>query len=399
MKKKSASQSAFFNLRVLIGLFIVVAGVVLALLSSGVAQVRGNPPVQQKQLNPYAVKAPPPDKFAPVRMVPEALPGPVSFGGTELPARVRALLPTVNALINNNNGSTGTSQFTQSENTVVAFGSTVVVGFNDSGSFATGSHFTGWSRSTDNGATWTDGGALPSSSFGDAGDPSMARDTTTGRIYFATLGFSNPNAIPVFRSDDGGATWMAPVNGTPGGSSEDKEWITVDNFAGSGQSNVYLVSRNFGGGNGVRFYRSTDNGSTWGPSGGTLIVSGMQGAFVTVSPDHSVHAYWYDGSSIKVRKSFFFSSRRRHTISVSAFLLNRSSDLLHTLGASLNIRHNLSSSKGPKPLQLKLLTTYIPKTSAFTLAFSTSQRLRTTRASARTFFTFRHYITPSARNF
>src|SRR5207253_6291598 len=75
----------------------------------------------------------------------------------------------------------------------------------------------------------------------------------------------------------------------------------------------------------------------------------------------------------------FFSRRRRHTTSVSAFLLNRSSDL--------------------KPLQLKLLTTYIPKTSAFTLAFSTSQRLRTTRASARTFFTFRHYITPSARNF
>src|SRR5215471_20454884 len=68
----------------------------------------------------------------------------------------------------------------------------------------------------------------------------------------------------------------------------------------------------------------------------------------------------------------------------------------HTLGASLNIRHNLSSSKGPKPLQLKLLTTYIPKTSAFTLAFSTSQRLRTTRVSARSFFTFRHYIIPSA---
>src|SRR2546422_11483982 len=71
----------------------------------------------------------------------------------------------------------------------------------------------------------------------------------------------------------------------------------------------------------------------------------------------------------------------------------------HTLGASLNIRHNLSSSKGPKPLQLKLLTTYIPKTSGFKLAFSTSQRLRPTRASARTFFTFRHYITPYPRNF
>ena len=35
MKKKSASQSAFFNLRVLIGLFIAMAGVFLALLGVG----------------------------------------------------------------------------------------------------------------------------------------------------------------------------------------------------------------------------------------------------------------------------------------------------------------------------------------------------------------------------
>jgi multisubunit Na+/H+ antiporter MnhC subunit len=35
MKKKSTSQSAFFNLRVLIGLSIVLAGVVLALIGLG----------------------------------------------------------------------------------------------------------------------------------------------------------------------------------------------------------------------------------------------------------------------------------------------------------------------------------------------------------------------------
>src|SRR6202035_6148276 len=35
MKKKSATQSAFFNLRVLIGLFIVLAGVFLALAGFG----------------------------------------------------------------------------------------------------------------------------------------------------------------------------------------------------------------------------------------------------------------------------------------------------------------------------------------------------------------------------
>src|SRR5947208_8178003 len=46
MKKKSASQSAFFNLRVLIGLFVVLAGVFLALFgmgafSSALAQGKG----------------------------------------------------------------------------------------------------------------------------------------------------------------------------------------------------------------------------------------------------------------------------------------------------------------------------------------------------------------------
>ena len=35
MKKKSTSQSAFFNLRVLIGLFVFLAGVLLALLGFG----------------------------------------------------------------------------------------------------------------------------------------------------------------------------------------------------------------------------------------------------------------------------------------------------------------------------------------------------------------------------
>jgi hypothetical protein len=56
MKKKSASQSAFFNLRVLIGLFIVLAGVFLALVGSGAfsnlfAQPR-NPSRQPGQQQP-----------------------------------------------------------------------------------------------------------------------------------------------------------------------------------------------------------------------------------------------------------------------------------------------------------------------------------------------------------
>src|SRR6266705_5469480 len=45
MKKKSSSQSAFFNLRVLIGLFMVLAGVFLALLGFGAFSAQA----QQKQ--------------------------------------------------------------------------------------------------------------------------------------------------------------------------------------------------------------------------------------------------------------------------------------------------------------------------------------------------------------
>src|SRR6266536_1941387 len=43
MKKKSSSQSAFFNLRVLLGLFMVLAGVFLALLGLGVFSAQAQP--------------------------------------------------------------------------------------------------------------------------------------------------------------------------------------------------------------------------------------------------------------------------------------------------------------------------------------------------------------------
>jgi hypothetical protein len=224
--------------------------------------------------------------------------GEIPFQGSDVPA-----ISPYNSLTNNNAGATGTGLFTQSETAIAAFGNTVVVGFNDSGSNSGGTNkFTGFARSIDGGATFTDGGTLPTNPGGDAGDPVLARNNTTGRLYFATLGFS-VGTIQVFRSDDDGATWTAPVNGTPGGGSEDKEWITVDNFAGAGNGNVYLVSRRFSGVQGIYFFRSTDHGATYGPNGGTLIVTGSQGAFVAVGPDHSVYVFWYAGTSIQMRKS------------------------------------------------------------------------------------------------
>src|SRR5258707_14994712 len=49
MKKKSASQSAFFSLRVLIGLFIVLAGVFLALANFGAFSAIAASPAKVQQ--------------------------------------------------------------------------------------------------------------------------------------------------------------------------------------------------------------------------------------------------------------------------------------------------------------------------------------------------------------
>ena len=86
-----------------------------------------------------------------------------------------------NFLVNNDGGATGTGFFTQSETSLIAWGNNVVVGFNDSGSNAAASNkFTGFARSTDGGATFIDGGTLPTNPGGDAGDPVLGRNETTG---------------------------------------------------------------------------------------------------------------------------------------------------------------------------------------------------------------------------
>lgn len=232
------------------------------------------------------------------------------------------------SLTNNNTGTTGTSLFTQSETTLVAFGNTVVVGFNDSGSTAGGANkFTGFAYSTDGGTTFIDGGTLPTSSVGDAGDPVMARNETTGRIYFATLqfSFSPVNGMAVFHSDDNGVTWSAPAQGAPGKAAsgsfdQDKEWIAVDNFAGPGNGNVYLIERDFGAGNGIYFFRSTDHGLTFGPNGGTLIATGNQGAYVAVGPDHAVYAFWWTPTGVMMRKSVDQGVSFGAPVTVSTFL-------------------------------------------------------------------------------
>jgi hypothetical protein len=111
---------------------IVIRGITLLLATLAIvsAQNAGSPgdkPVVAQE-NPWgyaSVSAQ--EKFQRTRIAPEALPGPVNVEEVDQAGMVPASL-TANALINNNNGSTGAAYFTQSETTLVAFGTLLLPG-------------------------------------------------------------------------------------------------------------------------------------------------------------------------------------------------------------------------------------------------------------------------------
>lgn len=214
------------------------------------------------------------------------------------------LAPPPNTLVNNP-AADATTQDTQSETTLVlGSGSNILASFNDSGSdIAPNASFTGIARSTNGGTSFTDQGRLPVSANSDAGDPVYARNNTTGRIILATLSFNSAAALQSYRTDDDGATYQAPIDCDGGGTNNDKEWITCDNFAGAGQGNFYNFYRDFGGGGGMSFVRTTDGGATWGAR--VLLASGSgQGAWVTVGANHTVYAFWLASpNAIVLRRS------------------------------------------------------------------------------------------------
>ncbi len=235
--------------------------------------------------------------------------------------------PLPNPLVNNPTND-ATSRDTQSETTLtLGAGANVVCAFNDSGQSANGM-YTGFSQSTNGAVSWVDKGSLPISTNGDLGDPVLATSAKTGTILLSTLSFYSSEKILIFRSVDNGLTFSGPTNGAPGFTTttgdQDKEWITVDNFPGTGFGNVYMFWRNFGSPGGMTLTSSTDDGLTWGPSGGTVLASGGQGAQVVVGPDHAVYCFWYDSSlspdRISMRKSTDLGASFGPPVTVATFI-------------------------------------------------------------------------------
>lgn len=109
-------------------------------------------------------------------------------------------------------------QTTQSETTVAVSGSRVVVGYNDSQQtlqpfVLASANLSGYAYSTNAGASFTDGGALPlTPEFINFGDPWLASDRA-GNFYFSQLQFDYFNFnldIGVAKSTNGGQTWSQP---------------------------------------------------------------------------------------------------------------------------------------------------------------------------------------------
>jgi len=204
--------------------------------------------------------------------------------------------------VNDPSGDSGSST-TQSETSLAVSETTGTIcsGFNDSyHGVVQGSGYTGFARSTDGGATFSDGLGLGSGNFG---DPAMIWRKADENFYLATLGSTG---IRIYQSVNDCETFQLLGN-IHNGSSDDKELMAVDNDPTSPHyGNLYVVWTDFGTGGDIRATRSTDGGLTWGAT--QTISSGfsVQGAWPTVGPDGTVYASWVEFSSgitIRVSKS------------------------------------------------------------------------------------------------
>jgi len=193
-------------------------------------------------------------------------------------------------------GDSGTST-TQSETSMAVneVTGTVCAGYNDSVHyFVSGDGFTGFSRSTDNGATFVDQGALGVDSIG---DPAIVWRRADGHFYFGAL---HTNGLGMWKSTDDCQTfqWVGMMHS---GGSDDKELLAVDNNpASSHYGNLYMVFTNFSSDSRIWALRSTDAGATWTNSQAISATSGVQGAWPAVAPNGDVFVGWvkFNGSTV-----------------------------------------------------------------------------------------------------
>ena len=237
---------------------------------------------------------------------------------------------------------------TENETTLAVLGSTVCVGYNDTGVGRFPNAASGFSRSDNAGLTWTDEGPTAAQLLG---DPVVAVHKASGIFYYAQLALTGGygemqgfvSSIAVQRSVDDCRTFLPPVNATlsaaapalcsspqsrqcapcernadcdsgPGTNDgicvgpdfEDKPWMAVDNSGGQRDGALYLCWTHFSNefssaarSAAILFAPSNDGGLTFTAP---QVLSAPDDTFptgchVNVGPNGEVYVAWSDRSS------------------------------------------------------------------------------------------------------
>ncbi len=183
------------------------------------------------------------------------------------------------------NDDTGGSERSQSETTIAKneVTHTVCSAFNDLCELLCpdgGGGLIGFSRSTDDGATWDDRGAAGAESFG---DPSIVWRRSDGFFYLSSL--RSGGGAAVYRSTDDCQSFS--LLAAPETLVADRGFLAVDNAPDSPHGgNLYLAYR---GSSGIVARRSTDAGATWSSE---VVLGSGQGAWPTVAANGDVFIAW-----------------------------------------------------------------------------------------------------------
>jgi Secretion system C-terminal sorting domain len=94
----------------------------------------------------------------------------------------------------------------------------------------------GYAYSTDAGQTWTFPGVIEPGIF--RSDPVLDADNY-GNLFYYSLSTANGYTCELFKSINGGATWLGSVPAYGG----DKGWMTIDRTGSPGEGNIYCFSR------------------------------------------------------------------------------------------------------------------------------------------------------------